>query len=136
MRLEKRKTLALAAALCLCAALLCGCTATEEALRGVGQRLSSGDHDVETPQNDGGLDWSFVPAVRETAVATFTEAFPEAEITETNVSTRNGRDDRVIVLLTYTLSGKSGEYGFDYEKDEQGDYVLKRYGEGVRVDDL
>ncbi len=136
MLLRKQKALALAAALCLCTAALCGCTATEEALRGVGQRLAAGGNDVETPENDGGLDWSFVPAVRETAVATFTEAFPEAEITETNVSTRNGRDDRVIVLLTYTLNGKSGEYGFDYEKDEQGQYTLRRYGEGVRVDDL
>ena len=37
---------------------------------------------------------------------------------------------------SYELNGKNGDYGFDYEKDENGEYVLKRYGGGVSSDDL
>ena len=48
----------------------------------------------------------------------------------------NGGADRVIVTISYELNGKNGDYGFDYEKDENGEYVLKRYGGGVSSDDL
>ena len=49
---------------------------------------------------------------------------------------QNDVADRVIVTLTYQLNGKTGSYGFDYEKNEQGEYILKRYGGGVSSDDL
>ncbi|MFQ9807649.1 MAG: hypothetical protein ACLR07_15255 [Christensenellales bacterium] len=42
----------------------------------------------------------------------------------------------MIVTISYKLNGKNGDYGFDYEKDENGEYVLKRYGGGVSSDDL
>lgn len=128
------KQMGLAALLAACLALLGGCGVVEGALQDVGRRFES---TVDTPQNNGGdIDWSFVPVVREMAEDTFSEAFPEAEITQTNVASVNGRDARVVVVLTYTLDGKSGEYGFDYEKNAQGAYDLKRYGEGVGVEDL
>lgn len=81
-------------------------------------------------------DWSFVPVVREMAVKTFTDAFPDATVTETGVACKTTGADRVIVTLTYQLNGKTGSYGFDYEKNEQGEYILKRYGGGVSSDDL
>lgn len=129
------KRMMLSALLAACLALLCGCHALEDALHEAGRRFEQ--NDVATPQNNGGdIDWSFVPVVRDMATQTFTEAFPQAEVTQTNVACVNGRDTRVLVVLSYTLDGKSGEYGFDYEKDDQGAYELKRYGEGVGVEDL
>ena len=130
-----KKTAALAALLAACLAVLGGCAAVEGALRDVGQRFEADS--VAVPENNGGeIDRSFVPVVRELAVSTFTEGFPQASVDNTNVASKNGRDDRVIVIVMYTMDGKSGEYGFDYEKNKQGGYDLKRYGEGVRVDDL
>ena len=74
--------------------------------------------------------------MREMAVKTFTDAFPDATVTETGVACKTTGADRVIVTLTYQLNGKTGSYGFDYEKNEQGEYILKRYGGGVSSDDL
>ena len=125
----------LAALLAACALLLGGCSSVEGALREVGERFEADK--VATPENNGGdIDWSFVPVVRGMAQETFAGAFPDAQITNANVATVNGRDTRVIVVLSYTLDGKSGEYGFDYEKNAQGEYELKRYGGGVEVEDL
>ena len=130
-----KKRLLLAAMLTVCAVSLAACSSVEGALREVGAKLEA--ETVQTPANNGGdIDWSFVPVVRELAEKTFAEGFPEAEITNANVATVNGRDSRVIVVLSYTLNGKSGEYGFDYTKTEDGAYELKRYGEGVEVADL
>ena len=114
---------------------LSGCTGIENALHEAGEKIQS--NQVETPQNNGGdIDWSFVPVVREKAVSLFTEAFPDATVKETGVACNNTTADRVIVTISYELNGKNGDYGFDYEKDENGEYVLKRYGGGVSSDDL
>ena len=114
---------------------LSGCAGVESALHEAGEKMQS--NRVETPQNNGGdIDWSFVPVVREKAVSLFTEAFPEAKVRETGVACKNTKADRVIVTISYELNGKNGDYGFDYEKDENGEYVLKRYGGGVSSDDL
>ncbi len=39
---------------------------------------------------------------------------------ETGVACKNTKADRVIVTISYELNGKNGDYGFDYEKDENG----------------
>ena len=70
------------------------------------------------------------------AVCSSLMAFPEAKVRETGVACKNTKADRVIVTISYELNGKNGDYGFDYEKDENGEYVLKRYGGGVSSDDL
>lgn len=114
---------------------LSGCTKIEGTLHEVGEKLKS--EQLDTPQSGSASgDWSFVPVVREMAVKTFTDAFPDATVTETGVACKTTGADRVIVTLTYQLNGKTGSYGFDYEKNEQGEYVLKRYGGGVSSDDL
>lgn len=133
--MNARKRAVLAALLAAGLAVLSGCSAVEDALRATGRRLES--ETIAVPQNNGGdIDWSFVPVVRELATQTFLQGFPDATIDGTNVATTNGRDERVIVIVMYTMDGKSGEYGFDYAKNAEGGYDLKRYGEGVRVDDL
>ena len=114
---------------------LSGCTKIEGTLHEVGEKLKS--EQLDTPQSgSASRDWSFVPVVREMAVKTFTDAFPDATVTETGVACKTTGADRVIVTLTYQLNGKTGSYGFDYEKNEQGEYILKRYGGGVSSDDL
>ena len=93
---------------------LSGCTGIENALHEAGEKIQS--NQVETPQNNGGdID---------------------ATVKETGVACKNTKADRVIVTISYELNGKNGDYGFDYEKDENGEYVLKRYGGGVSSDDL
>lgn len=127
------KRIIICAMLALCLAVLSGCDALDEAL----DRLNSKSTSSTGSGSSGGeMDWSFVPAVREMAVKTFTQGFPEARVTETSVATSGGDSSRVIVRISYEMNGKTGDYGFDYEKNEAGEYELKRYGDGVSVDDL
>ena len=127
------KRIIICAMLALCLAVLSGCDALDEAL----DRLNSKSTSSTGSGSSGGeMDWSFVPAVREMAVKTFTQGFPEARATETSVATSGGDSSRVIVRISYEMNGKTGDYGFDYEKNEAGEYELKRYGDGVSVDDL
>ena len=74
--------------------------------------------------------------VREMAVSMFEQAFPEATVKETGVACKNTKTGRAIVTITYEMNGRTGTYGFDYEKNESGDYELTRYGDGVSSDDL
>ena len=115
----------------LCVAGLSGCDAMDEAMEKLGQK-----NERAQSVSSGEMDWSFVPVVREAAVATFTQGFPEAKVTETSVATSGGDSSRVIVRISYEMNGRTGDYGFDYEKNEAGEYELKRYGDGVQVDDL
>ncbi|MGN0777243.1 MAG: hypothetical protein ACI4MM_11265 [Candidatus Ventricola sp.] len=125
----------LAALLCALLLTMTGCHAVDEALGKLGDDIKASR--LDTPQTtDSGIDWSYVPVVREMAVATFTEGFPNATVTETSVASKNGEGKRVIVTLTYQMDGKTGTYGFDYTRNEQGEYELTRYGDGVDSDDL
>ena len=125
----------LAALLLVCLAALSGCQGVEQTLHALGTKIE--DAQVSTPQNNGGdIDWSFVPVVRERAVSMFEQAFPEATVKETGVACKNTKTDRAIVTITYEMNGRTGTYGFDYEKNESGEYELTRYGDGVSSDDL
>lgn len=125
----------LAALLCALLLMMTGCQAVDEALGKLGDDMKAAKFD--TPETtDGNIDWSYVPVVRDMAVKTFTEAFPDAAVTETSVASKNGDGKRVIVTLTYQRNGKTGTYGFDYTRSEQGEYELTRYGDGVDSDDL
>ena len=125
----------MAALLCALLLTMTGCNAVDEALGRLGEDIKAAK--LDTPEKtDSGIDWSYVPVVREMAVNMFTEAFPNAAVTETSVASKNGEGKRVIVTLTYQMDGKTGTYGFDYTKHEQGEYELTRYGDGVDSDDL
>ena len=125
----------MAALLCALLLTMTGCNAVDEALGRLGEDIKAAK--LDTPEKtDSGIDWSYVPVVREMAVNMFTEAFPNAAVTETSVASKNGEGKRVIVTLTYQMDGKTGTYGFDYTKNEQGEYELTRYGDGVDSDDL
>ena len=125
----------LAALMCALLLTMTGCNAVDEALGRLGDDIKASR--LDTPEKtDSSIDWSYVPVVREMAVSMFTEAFPGATVTETSVASKNGDGKRVIVTLTYQMDGKTGTYGFDYTKNEQGEYELTRYGDGVNSDDL
>lgn len=125
----------LAALLCALLLTMTGCNAVDEALGRLGDDIKASR--LDTPEKtDSGIDWSYVPVVREMAVTMFTEAFPNAAVTETSVASKNGDGKRVIVTLTYQMDNRNGTYGFDYTKNEQGEYELTRYGDGVNSDDL
>ena len=129
-----KKTI-LAALLCALLLTMTGCNAVDEALSKLGDDMQAAK--LDTPQTtSSGIDWSYVPVVRDMAVATFTEGFPSATVTETSVASKNGEGKRVIVTLTYQMDGRTGTYGFDYTRNEQGEYELTRYGDGVNSDDL
>ena len=115
--------------------VLTGCTSMEQALGKIGDDIEA--RQLDTPQAaDTSVDWSFVPVVRDMATKMFTEGVPGAEIINTRVGSKDNKGDRAIVVVEFERNGKSGSYGFDYEKDENGVYELKRMGEGVRTDDL
>lgn len=125
----------LAALLCALLLTMTGCNAVDEALGRLGDDMKAAR--LDTPETtDSGIDWGYVPVVREKAVTMFTEAFPNATVTETSVASKNGDGKRVIVTLTYQMDNRNGTYGFDYTKNEQGEYELTRYGDGVNSDDL
>lgn len=119
-------------------ALLCclsGCTTIDEALGKIGDDIEASQMKESTTADAQG-DWGFVVTLRENATALFTEAFPDAKVLDAAVATKSSIGERVIVTLTVELEGKKLEYGFDYEKNDAGEYELKRYGEGVNSDDL
>ena len=115
--------------------VLSGCASMEQALSKIGDDIEA--RQLDTPQMvDTSVDWSFVPVVRDMATKMFTEGVPGAEITNTRVGSKDNKGERAIVVVEYKLDGKTGSYGFDYQKDANGVYELKRFGEGVRTDDL
>ena len=125
----------LAALMCALLLTMTGCNAVDEALGRLGDDIKASR--LDTPEKtDSGIDWSYVPVVRDMAVKTFTEGFPNAEVTQTSVASKNGDGKRVIVTLTYRMNDKTGTYGFDYTRNEQGEYELTRYGDGVNSDDV
>ena len=109
--------------------LLSGCTAVDQALGKIGDDIEASRLESAGEKDESGLDWSFVPVLRERATAMFTEAFPEYPVTDASVACKDER--RVIVTLTYMKDGVAGKYGFDYKLGEDGEYTLDRYGDGV-----
>ena len=129
------KKMVLALMLLVMLALMSGCASMEQARAKIGDDIEAAQ--LEAPRAaDTSVDWSFVPVVREMATTMFTEGVPDATIRETRVASKSGTGDRVIVIVEFTKDGKNGNYGLDYEKNDAGEYELKRMGEGVRSDDL
>ena len=126
----------LAIILLLALGLLSGCDAVTQALGKLGDDMEAAYIQEAKPGSGDNIDWSFVPVVRDLAVDTFMQGFPDAEIVQTSVASRSGTNDRVIVTISYRLGEKSGNYGFDYALQADGTYELTRYGEGVKADDL
>ena len=114
---------------------LSGCTAVDQALSKIGDDIEASQLKESTVSAAQG-DWGFVVTLREHAAALFIESFPEAKILDAAVASKSSSGERAIVTLTVELNGKKIEYGFDYEKKENGEYEIKRYGEGVRSSDL
>ncbi len=129
------KKIVLLMMLALMMLMMTGCASMEQALSKIGDDIEARQLDTPTAV-DTSMDWSFVPVVRDMATKMFTEGVPGAEITNTRVGSKDNQGERAIVVIEYKLDGKTGSYGFDYEKDENGAYALKRFGEGVRTDDL
>ena len=116
--------------------VLSGCDAVTQALDKIGDDIEAAQVQSPGESDKSGLDWSFVPVVRDLATKMFTEGVPDATIRDTRVASKSGQGDRVIVIIEYAKDGKTGSYGFDYEKNAAGEYELRRLGEGVRTDDL
>lgn len=114
--------------------VLTGCTAVDQALSKIGNDIEASRLESAGEKDRSGLDWSFVPVLRERATAMFTEAFPDYPVTDASVACKDAR--RVIVTLTYMRDGIAGKYGFDYKLGENGEYELDRYGDGVSSGDL
>ena len=114
--------------------VLTGCTAVDQALSKIGNDIEASRIESAGEKDRSGLDWSFVPVLREKATAMFTEAFPDYPVTDASVACKDER--RVIVTLTYMKDGVAGKYGFDYKLGSDGEYALDRYGDGVDSGDL
>ncbi|MBR4038775.1 MAG: hypothetical protein IKJ11_01600 [Clostridia bacterium] len=129
------KRIVLALVLCAAVLALTGCTSMEQALGKIGDDIEARQLEVPAAA-DTSVDWGFVIEVREMATKMFTEGVPDATITNTRVASKDNKGDRAIVVVEFERDGKSGSYGFDYERNDEGVYELKRMGEGVRTDDL
>ena len=114
---------------------LSGCTSMQQALSKIGDDIKASQMKESTAAAAQG-DWGFVVTLREHASNLFVESFPGAKVLDAAVATKSSTGERVIVTLTVELNGKKLEYGFDYEKKDNGEYEIKRYGEGVNSDDL
>ena len=121
--------------LCALLVVMTGCASMEQALSRIGDDIEASQI-KEVQVADTSTDWSFVPVVRDMASKMFLEGVPGATITNTRVASKDTKGNRAIVVVEYSLNGKTGSYGFDYEKNADGVYELKRFGEGVRTDDL
>ena len=97
-----KKTI-LAIILLLALGLLSGCDAVTQALGKLGDDMEAAYIQEAKPGSGDNIDWSFVPVVRELAVDTFTQGFPDAEIVQTSVASKSGASDRVIVTISYRL---------------------------------
>ena len=116
--------------------LLSGCQSATIALKQIGDDIEATYIKEAKPGSGDGIDWSFVPVLRERATAMFLEGVPEAEVTDSSVAVKSSDMSRVVVTLTYKRNGITGKYGFDYEKNADGEFELVRYGDGVDSGDL
>jgi len=115
---------------------LSGCQSVQLALGKIGDDIEATYIKEAKPGSGDGIDWSFVPVLRERATNMFLEGVPDAEVTDSSVAVKSGDTSRVVVTLTYKRGGVTGKYGFDYEMNEQGEFELVRYGDGVDSGDL
>jgi len=126
----------LAALLVLALLAMSGCQSATQALARIGDEIEASQLKSPSDNSASAMDWSFVPVVRDMATKMFAEGVPDATIVDTRVASKSNTGERAIVVIEYDRAGKRGTYGFDYEKNAQGEYELKRLGEGVRTDDL
>ena len=126
----------LAALLVSALLVMSGCQSATQALQKIGDDIEAAQLKTPTDNSASALDWSFVPVVRDMATKMFTEGVPDAKIIDTRVASKSNMGERAIVVIEFERAGKRGSYGFDYEKNADGEYELKRMGEGVRTDNL
>lgn len=116
--------------------VMSGCQSATQALQKIGDDIEAAQLKTPTDNSASTMDWSFVPVVRDMATKMFTEGVPDAKIIDTRVASKSNMGERAIVVIEFERAGKRGSYGFDYEKNADGEYELKRMGEGVRTDNL
>ena len=126
----------LAALLVSALLVMSGCQSATQALQKIGDDIEAAQLKTPTDNSASTMDWSFVPVVRDMATKMFTEGVPDAKIIDTRVASKSNMGERAIVVIEFESAGKRGSYGFDYEKNADGEYELKRMGEGVRTDNL
>lgn len=130
------KRVMLAAMLIAALLMMSGCQSATQALAKIGEDIEAAQLKTPSDNSASTMDWSFVPVVRDMATKMFAEGVPDAKIVDTRVASKSGSGERVIVVIEFDRGGMRGTYGFDYQKNAQGEYELKRLGEGVRTDDL
>lgn len=55
---------------------------------------------------------------------------------ETSTMVRTDDNSLIVIQFTYTSDNGNGIYGFEYQKDNYGNYGLVRHGEDVTIDNL
>lgn len=75
----------------------------------------------------------------ELAKAEFETVFAEykgLKITDTATLSRTDEATNIVVQITYTSDHGDGVYGFEYIKDEYGNWDILQQGEDVTIDNL
>ena len=97
------KKMLLAALLVMALFVMTGCADVQQALSKVGDDIEAAQLESAGSSDSSGLNWAFVPLLREEATKTFTDAFPDYPVTDASVACKDER--RVIVTLTYMRDG-------------------------------
>ena len=63
-------------------------------------------------------------------------SFQNLEVIETSTMVRTDDNSLIVIQFTYTSDNGNGIYGFEYQKDNYGNYGLVRHGEDVTIDNL
>ena len=103
--------------------------------------LLSGCHDTDNSVSD--TNTEAVPANYAAGVEQATDeflsifsSFQNLEVIETSTMVRTDDNSLIDIQFTYTSDNGNGIYGFEYQKDNYGNYGLVRHGEDVTIDNL
>lgn len=81
-------------------------------------------------------DYRKVTQIAEEELRLVFSEFDDLEITETSAMVRTNDESHIIIRFKYESSNGSGVYGFEYQKDDYGNYELLQQGEDVTMDNL
>ncbi len=101
-------------------------------LSGCSETGSHTDTKTETVSADYG---KVIEIAKDEFCSVFSE-LDDLEITETATMVRSNDENHIVIQFKYESSNGSGIYGFEYQKDDYGNYELIQKGEDVTIDNL
>lgn len=102
--------------------LLAGCSGTNSS--------------TDTKTEEVSADYGKVIEIAKDEFSSVFSEFDNLEVTETATMVRSNDESHIVIQFKYESGNGSGIYGFEYQKDEYGNYELIQQGEEVTIDNL